>query len=124
MSWKLTVTNQYNQDLSALGQKIKPNSTKAFDQTLGNAIVEVPGLGSVNFNDIADKRIDGPSEATWGVLVSYQGEELIYRYEGGGELELTINWLGQAEVESNGSLDIIDLPSFITPQSKINPIGD
>lgn len=38
---------------------------------------------------------------------------LFFRYEGGGEIQLTFNELGQAEITGNGSLSQIKLPSFV-----------
>jgi hypothetical protein len=79
---------------------------------LGNGYVTVPGLGAVNFTDVGDTQIGGYSKATWGVLLSYQGEEVVFRYEGGGEITLTISKFGQAQLTSNGSLSTIRLGSF------------
>ena len=70
-------------------------------QTLGNGYVSVPGLGAVNFTDVGD-HIGGYTESTLGVLISYQGQEVMFAYEGDGEIEMTINELGQAELSGNG----------------------
>lgn len=115
MSWHLTVTNKYHGSVQIAGITVLPPNSQAFkvDKTLGNIVLIVDGLGPINFTDVADKQIGGYSKATWGVLISYQGEELIFRYEGGGEIQLTINEFGQAEIQTNGSLSQIRLPSFV-----------
>lgn len=115
MAWHLTVTNNYHASVQIPNITVLPPNGQPFKvpSTLGHIIVIVDGLGPINFTDIADKDIGGYSKSTWGVMISYQGEELVFRYEGGGEIQLTINWLGQAEITTNGSLSQIKLPSFI-----------
>jgi hypothetical protein len=49
------------------------------------------------------------------VLVAYQGEEMVFRYEGGGELSITFNDLGQAELQSNGGISQVNLGAFSFP---------
>lgn len=115
MSWHLTVINNYPGTLMpSIGSPINQGDSRPakFSQTLGNVYVTVPGLGAVNFIDVGDKQIGGFSKATWGVLISYQGEEVIFRYEGGGQIELTINSFGQAELRGNGGFSQIRIGSF------------
>jgi hypothetical protein len=114
MSWHLTVTNKYHGSIQIPNITVLPPNTPAYKVpgTLGHINIIVDGLGPINFTDVADKQIGGYSKATWGVLISYQGEELIFRYEGGGEVQLTINEFGQAEIVTNGSISQIKLPSF------------
>jgi hypothetical protein len=115
MSWQLTIINKYPDTLvPSVSSPIPKGDSRPvkLPQTLGNVYVNVPGLGAVNFIDVADKQIGGFSKATWGVLISYQGEEVIFRYEGGGQLELTINGFGQAELRGNGGFSQIRLSSF------------
>lgn len=81
---------------------------------LGNFRLIIPGGGEVNVIDIGKKHIANFSKATWGVLFSYQGRECEFRYEGGGEINLNVNELGQVELKGNGSFVQTDLPSFIT----------
>jgi hypothetical protein len=117
MSWHLTITNNYHESIQIPNITVLPPKTPAYKvaNTLGNIYIIVSGLGAINFTDVADKQIGGYSTATWGVLISYQGEELVFRYEGGGEIQLTINDLGQAEITGNGGFSRIQLPSFIYP---------
>jgi hypothetical protein len=112
--YTLTVINNYHDTLlTSFGGPINKGDTRPVKSpALGNGYVTVPGLGAVNFTDVGDSQIGGYSKATWGVLISYQGEEVIFRYEGGGEIQLTISKLGQAQLHSNGSLSQIRLGSF------------
>jgi hypothetical protein len=113
--YHVTIINNYHDTLlPSFGSPIpKGDSRPVKSSTLGSGYVTVPGLGAVNFTDVADSQIGGYSKATWGVLISYQGEEIIFRYEGGGEIALTINKFGQAELSGNGSLSQIRLGSFV-----------
>lgn len=115
MSWNLTVTNKYHGSVQIPNVTVLPPNGQPYKvpSNLGHLVVIVDGLGAINFTDIADKDVGGYSKATWGVMISYQGEELVFRYEGQGALQLTINWLGQAEITTNGSISQIKLPSFV-----------
>lgn len=93
--------------------KIKKGETKAIGDSFGSTKIDVWGLGSVNILDIGKKKISGFSKKTWGCLLSYQGSELEYRYEGEGQLNITIDALGQCMVKSNGDLIEVKIPSFI-----------
>ncbi|MDQ3798184.1 MAG: hypothetical protein M3384_01930 [Acidobacteriota bacterium] len=119
MSYHLTITNHYHQTIMGFGMIINAGEKNPIkvQQTLGNGYVDVPGLGAVNFTDIGQKDIGGHSRATWGVLISYQGEEIVFRYEGGGEIQLRINELGQAELRGNGEFSRVQLPSFVLVKS-------
>jgi len=93
------------------GATIAPNGTWQPKSAIGNAWVLSTQLGTINFLDIGDKHIPGDSKETWGVLISYQGEEVVGRYEGGGKLSVTINNFGQAQL-SGMDLRQVQLPSF------------
>ncbi len=112
--YQITVINNYHDTLlpSFGGPINKGDHRPVKSPPLGNGYVTVPGLGAVNFIDVGNAPIGGYSKATWGVLVSYQGEEIVFRYEGSGEIQLTVNNLGQAELRSNGALSQIRLGSF------------
>lgn len=93
------------------GTTVAPGGTWVTQQAIGNAWIKSNELGTLNFLDIADTHIPGDSGETWGVLLSYQGEEVVGRYEGGGQLGVTLNGFGQAELTG---MDIrqVQLPSF------------
>jgi hypothetical protein len=119
--YNLTVSNSYVYSITvydiAVGQhQVSPRDPAyVVPKPLGNAVVTVPGLGEINFLDIGDQQIGGFSKATWGVLISYQGEEVVFRYEGGGQLTLNVNGLGQAKLSGNGGFSQIELSSFVLP---------
>jgi hypothetical protein len=112
MSYHVTVANKYREAIKAFGTILNANETRKFSQAFGNGVVEVFGLGPINFTDIGKKDLGGHSKAAWGVLLSYQGEEVVFRYEGGGELQVTISDIGQAELSGNGEFSKVPLPSF------------
>ncbi len=113
--YTVTIINQYHDTiLPSFGGPINKGDTRPFKSNpLGNGYVTVPGLGAVNFTDVAQDNIGGFSQATWGVLISYQGEEIVFRYEGGGELNVNLNKYGQAEISGNGAFSRIRLDSFV-----------
>lgn len=119
--YNLTVTNSYAYAITVYDIAVGPHQVAPRDpayvvpKPLGNVVVTVPGLGEINFLDIGDQQIGGFSKGTWGVLISYQGEEVVFRYEGGGQLALTVNGFGQAKLGGNGGFSQIELGSFVLP---------
>ena len=117
MSYNLQLINGSPYTLEAAdGSTVSPGGTWVTGSPIGNAWFRSNELGPLNFLDIASTHIPGDSKETWGVLISYQGEELVARYEGGGNLGVTMNELGQAELTG---MDIrqVELPSFIFDMS-------
>ncbi|HJQ26968.1 MAG TPA: hypothetical protein VKA60_23975 [Blastocatellia bacterium] len=117
MAWTLSVTNNYYADVEVLGSPVKSGQSQSFSQVLGNTFISVPGLGAINFIDLGEEQVGGYSKATWGVLISYQGDEVVFRYEGGGQLQVTITRQGQAELGGNGGFSLVRLNSLVIPQS-------
>lgn len=118
MSYHVTVNNHYREAIKAFRTIVNQNEQMKINQTLGHGFIEVFGVGTINFNDIAQDQLGGFSKKTWGVLISYQGEEIVFRYEGGGELNVTINKYGQAELSGNGEFSRVQLPSFVLEEEK------
>jgi hypothetical protein len=56
------------------------------------------GAPMTTIRDIGDSHIGGDDGGTWGVLISYGGQHMVGRYEGGGHLNVTFNKRLQAEV--------------------------
>ena len=99
------------------GTQVNPgDGWNAEGKTLGNAFLNCNELGALNFLDIADKHIPGDSKETWGVLISYQGEEMVGRYEGGGQLSADINQYGQVQLGGNMDFRQVSLPAFVQPE--------
>lgn len=95
--YQVTVTNKSNVGIGfAGGNQVIPPGDHWKSDNLGDLTLLVPTRGPLSFHDIADKHIGGDSGETWGVLIAYQGEEIVGRYEGGGQLTVTINDLYQA----------------------------
>jgi hypothetical protein len=113
MSYVISVKNgtQYAMHGSD-GQNVPPGGTWQPSGLNGNAWISSTELGTLNFLDIGDNHIPGDSKETWGVLLSYQGEEMVGRYEGEGDLTVAFNAFGQVQA---GGLDFrqVSLPSFI-----------
>lgn len=93
---------------------IHPGMKPSF-KNLGWFRLSVPGMGEATLLDIGERKISNVKfmQHTWGVLITYQGNECEFRYEGGGEINLTVTDLGQIEVSGNGTFLLTDLPSFI-----------
>ena len=114
MTYHLRLTNDYVQNITVEGTSVAANGgTWTSPDLLGSTIVTVPGRGELSCQDIADdKGVGGFCQETWGVLVSYQGSEAVFRYEGSGQLNIALNKYGQATLTSNGCVSYPQLPSF------------
>ena len=118
--YTLNIVNNYSYDCVFTNQAtgkdaIVNHNYQATFNNMGSGYLTVPGIGSVNFLDLGDKKIEGypiPKE-TWGVLVRFSTVEAYYRYEGGGELTATIDQYGSCTLStSNGTMITISLPEF------------
>src|SRR4051794_20934502 len=69
-------SSQYTLEASD-GATVPPNATWQTQAAIGNAWISSTQLGTLNFLDIGDQHIPGDSGETWGVLISYQGEEVV-----------------------------------------------
>ncbi|HEX8181815.1 MAG TPA: hypothetical protein VF525_19900 [Pyrinomonadaceae bacterium] len=118
MAWHLSVRNDYHEGVKALNRIINASEGPVtIDQWLGNGVIVIHGLGAINFTDIGQDHAGGHSKATWGVLISYQGEEVVFRYEGEGQIRVDLNKYGQATLSGNGEFSKVPLPSFIIKKS-------
>jgi hypothetical protein len=112
--YQITLANNSNAVLSFVGRganQIIPPGEKWQSDNLGDITLTVPTRGPLNFHDIGDTHIPGDSGETWGVLIAYQGEEFVGRYEGGGQLQVVINQYYQA-ILSGMDLRQISLPAM------------
>lgn len=113
MSYHVTLTNQSPYVIRTFDQQtVNPNGGTWTSPLLGNGWAATQQLGAINFLDIADKHIPGDTTETWGVLISYQGEEMVGRYEGGGQLNVLVNQFGQVQL-SGMDMRQVYLPAFI-----------
>lgn len=116
--YTLTVGNSYIFPItvqSNAATTIAPGHSAQIAGALGDAYLTVPGMGQMLVHDIGERPLGGYSKATWGVLISYKGEEAVFRYEGGGQLKVTFNDLGQAALECNGGISRVDVGALILP---------
>lgn len=114
----LTVGNSYMYPVtvqSKVATTVAPGHSAQIDGALGDAYITVPGMGEMLLHDIGERPLGGYSKATWGVFIAYQGEEAVFRYEGGGQIKVTFNDLGQASLESNGGLSRVSVGGLILP---------
>jgi hypothetical protein len=89
--YQVTVANGSKATLQTSdGKQIPPGGSWKSEAGGDMYVTSVQG-GTIRFTDIADTRIPGDTAQTWGVLISYQGEEVVGRYEGGGELTVQVN---------------------------------
>ena len=106
--YDVSITNNYIYPLFLDGGTqvlAPPNGGKAQLTKWGNHRVNVPGMGDINFIDLADYKLDGYTnpkipwtESTWGGLVRYGGLDAYFRYEGGGQVELVVDRFGSANL--------------------------
>jgi hypothetical protein len=116
--YTLKIQNHYYEPLSYVAPKesgtIPVKYTAAKWEKLGNFRLTIPGGGDVRFMDIGQKQITHFTKLTWGVLISYRSLECEFRYEGGGEIGVNVNSLGQIELSyEKGSMLLTALPSII-----------
>jgi hypothetical protein len=113
VSYTVTITNSTSSPITAGdGSTINPNGGTWTSGTLGNTYAHSDELGAISFIDIGDKHIGGDSSETWGVLITYQGEHMVGRYEGGGKLAVSFNPYLQATI-SGMDLRLVELSPFI-----------
>ncbi len=110
--YQVTLTNNSNVGLGFVGgNQVIPAGDQWKSGNLGDVTLLVPTRGPLSFHDIGDQHIGGDSGETWGVLIAYQGQEFVGRYEGGGQLTVVINTYYQA-VLSGMDIREVDLPAM------------
>ena len=112
--YQLSVTNNSPYGIGFLGgnQVIPDGGGQYKSGDLGNLTLVVPTRGPLDFLDIGDHHIGGDSKETWGVLIAYEGEEFVGRYEGGGQLTVVVNQYCQAEL-SGMDIREVALPGML-----------
>ena len=120
MSYTLTISNSTDAPMTTKdGKTIDPGDTWK-SETLGSTYVHSDEFGSMSFRDIADEHIGGDSGETWGVLIAYQGQHMVGRYEGGGDLRVSFDKHLQATV-SGMNLRRVKLDGLVTAQ-ELHPV--
>jgi hypothetical protein len=94
--YEVTVQNSTDAPITASdGSTIAPGGSWK-SGAIGDAYLHSDQFGSMSFVDIGDQHIPGDTNETWGCLITYQGEHMVGRYEGGGQLSVTFNKYLQA----------------------------
>jgi len=100
--YDVTITNNYIYAFSVLGgnQVFVPGQTYQLTGW-GSHIIEVPGMGGINFIDLGERKLPGYTnpnlpwtEKTWGGLIRYRGLDAYFRYEGGGQVKAVLDEVG------------------------------
>jgi hypothetical protein len=130
MTYYVSVTNSTVYDMqTSNGQPLKGGGGTWSSGLIGDAWVNTLGWGTLNFLDIGHTHVGGDSGGEWGVLVSYQGEEVVGRYDGSPVLSVAISALGAATMVGGGDFTLrqVSLPAFeinLPPQTASAPPGD
>jgi hypothetical protein len=84
---------------------VQPGGGKLTVENLGNFQVSIPGMGELVFLDIAAEKLPAYTnpeipwtEATWGGVIRYRGEDAYFRYEGQGQVNVVIDQFGSVTV--------------------------
>ena len=115
--YNLKIINNFSLPIKTVkGQIINEKGGALTVKNLGDFYFEVLTMGTMAFSDLGAKKLSGysiPSE-TWGVLIRYCNTEVYYRYEGGGEIKVTIDIYGSCSITTcNGTMVSIKLEELI-----------
>jgi hypothetical protein len=102
MAYNIKVQNNYD-GFVTVKRNYKKGSFICSD-VLGSATVEIEDKDSLRFVDIGDSRL-GTGTSTWGVVISSLSSVWVFRYEGGGVIELLVNPDGSFNLQGNGHLE-------------------
>jgi hypothetical protein len=113
MTYYVAVTNQTTYTFSASdGQPIAPAGGTWKSPLIGDAWVDTGAWGRFNFLDIGHAHVGGDGAGEWGVLFSYQGEEVVGRYDGSPTFTAVISPMGEVTLAGGTSLRQVSLPAF------------
>jgi hypothetical protein len=118
MAYTLNVVTDFYTPLNFHSEKQNSSIHKGMKpafKDLGWFRLIVPGMGDLTLLDIGERKITNLPflKGKLGVLISYQGQECEFRYDGDGVINAHVNDLGQIELSGNGNFLVTDLPSFI-----------
>jgi hypothetical protein len=120
--YDVTITNEYLYPVTVEGEKpIAAKGGQGKYTKWGNKVMDIPGMGPVNFIDLGDKKLEGFTdpkqpwtEQTWGGLIRYRGVDAYFRYEGEGSVKMSIDPYGSLTVVFAQGGEIISLPEMVT----------
>jgi hypothetical protein len=107
MTYYVDVINQTAYDFeTSNGVKLPAQGGQWNSGLIGDAWVSSPTWGPMSFLDIGHDHIGGDSGGEWGMLLSYQSEEVVGRYDGSPVLTVTIDKYGAATVTPGGDFTL------------------
>ena len=113
MTYYVAVTNETTYDLTTSDGKQIPSAGGTWTSPLiGDAWVQTQIWGVLNFLDIGHAHVGGDGPGEWGVLFSYQGEEVVGRYDGSPTFNAVISPMGSITLSGGTSLRQVSLPAF------------
>ena len=123
MSYTVTIENSTDTPITAGdGTVIAPGGNWT-SGTLGDTFAHSDEFGSISFVDLGDQHIGGDSSETWGCLITYQGEHMVGRYEGGGQLTVSFNRYLQATL-TGMDLRLVQLNPLVDGSASANPLAE
>jgi hypothetical protein len=113
MTYYVAVTNATTYTFTTSdGHQIGPGGGTWTSPLIGDAWVDTGAWGRFNFLDIAHAHVGGDGPGEWGVLFSYQGEEVVGRYDGSPTFKAAISPMGTVSLSGGTSLRQVSLPAF------------
>lgn len=123
--YDVKITNNYfhtlavnSPDANNAAFLVGKGETKTF-KNWGSHPVFVPGMGAINFIDLADKKLDQYTnehlpwtQAQWGGLIRYRGLDAYFRYEGQGQVEVELDTHGCVQLHFPKGGMIVNLPDM------------
>ncbi len=113
--YTLNITNNFPDTITMSGNGSINSGDSGSVEKLGDLTITIPGRGEARLFDLGENKLPGYSlpKQTWGVLLRYLTTEVYYRYEGGGEMSLTIDEYGSISAStSNGEMIRVKLPEL------------
>jgi len=109
--YNVNIKNSYCFDVTVGGKVIPAGGGSGSTGAIGNAVIEIPGIGSCLALDLGDKQIPGYTlPGTWGVLFRFKTLEIYARYEGQPNYDLVIDEYGDITITlETGSAKVIEL---------------
>jgi hypothetical protein len=124
MTYYVAVTNETAYDLTTSdGKQIAPAGGTWTSPLIGDAWVQTSVWGVLNFLDIGHAHVGGDGPGEWGVLFSYQGEEVVGRYDGSPTFKAVISPMGSVSLSGGTSLRQVSLPAFEVVDTEPVPGG-